>query len=277
MALEIAGLAKRSTTTLTPTGDALARPCSGESAIVEHVLLDVVGCGGAMCRRRRDGWCESYRRSWRMRSGTRRVSRPRCPYGNPIPGEDTTADGSPLTGARSGDLVTVVRIMESLKMSATSLAWLERAGLMVGAVGSVLAAGPDGTVTVQVGDISAVGTGPATAGKVFVDRATPVRSAVTRDVQMAEADEALVPRPLRRLQKLMAAKHGECGCFEPAREEPREEGVDPGQWQLRFPQWALRIRRARCLRATTEGARCAGKPSADSLLRPGIEAATASA
>ena len=176
MALEIAGLAKRSTTTLTPTGRRAGAALLRRERIVEHVLLDVVGVR----------WSD-------VPAAARRLVRvvspivenaiwhvsgepSRCPYGNPIPGEDATADGSPLTGARSGDLVTVVRIMESLKMSATSLAWLERAGLMVGAVGSVLAAGPDGTVTVQVGDISAVGTGPATAGKVFVDRATPVRS-----------------------------------------------------------------------------------------------------
>jgi DtxR family Mn-dependent transcriptional regulator len=172
-ALEDAGLARRSTTTLTPTGRRAGSVLLRRERIIEHVLLDLVGTR----------WSDvpaAARRLVRVVSPTVEQTmwdasgRPaRCPYGNPIPGEGAVATGSPLSEAGRSEVVTVVRIAETLKMSSTSLAWLERAGLVVGAVGCVLATGPDGTVTVQVGDLPAVGTGPAIAGKVLVERATP--------------------------------------------------------------------------------------------------------
>ena len=85
-----------------------------------------------------------------------------CPHGNPIPGSDyDPPDAVTLDGARAvGSTFTVSRIPEELEFAPGLLEFLEESAVVPGQSGTVTAASPDGTTTVEI-DGRPVGIGPA--------------------------------------------------------------------------------------------------------------------
>ncbi len=74
-----------------------------------------------------------------------------CPHGNPIPGADYHAPVSvALSDVRVGGDFTVSRIPEELEFTPGLLAFLEDAQVVPGRTGTITAASPDGTTTVEV-------------------------------------------------------------------------------------------------------------------------------
>jgi DtxR family Mn-dependent transcriptional regulator len=74
-----------------------------------------------------------------------------CPHGNPIPGSEYQApDAHRLIDLAVGEGFTVSRIPEELEFTPGLLDFLEGASLLPGRVGTVTAAAPDGTITVEV-------------------------------------------------------------------------------------------------------------------------------
>ncbi len=74
-----------------------------------------------------------------------------CPHGNPIPGADYHAPASvALSEVAVGDGFTVSRIPEELEFTPGLLEFLEDAKVVPGRTGTITAASPDGTTTVEV-------------------------------------------------------------------------------------------------------------------------------
>jgi DtxR family Mn-dependent transcriptional regulator len=74
-----------------------------------------------------------------------------CPHGNPIPGADYHAPASvPLSEVGIGGGFTVSRIPEELEFTPGLLEFLEEAEVIPGKNGTITAASPDGTTTVEV-------------------------------------------------------------------------------------------------------------------------------
>ena len=74
-----------------------------------------------------------------------------CPHGNPIPGADYHAPVAvPLADVSVGDPFTVSRIPEELEFTPGLLEFLEDADVVPGRSGTITAASPDGTTTVEV-------------------------------------------------------------------------------------------------------------------------------
>src|SRR6476661_6713864 len=74
-----------------------------------------------------------------------------CPHGNPIPGSDYVApDARRLSDLSVGVPFTVSRIPEELEFEPGLLEFLETSSIQPGHTGTVTAASPDGTVTVEI-------------------------------------------------------------------------------------------------------------------------------
>jgi len=74
-----------------------------------------------------------------------------CPHGNPIPGSDYEApDSAPLSELTVGSPFTVRRITEELEFKPGLLEYLEESSIQPGNRGTITAASPDGTLTVEI-------------------------------------------------------------------------------------------------------------------------------
>jgi DtxR family transcriptional regulator, Mn-dependent transcriptional regulator len=91
-----------------------------------------------------------------------------CPHGNPIPGADYVApDSVPLSEVGVGGGFTVSRIPEELEFTPGLLEYLEEADVMPGRRGTITAASPDGTTTVEVNGRH-VGIGSFASARILV-------------------------------------------------------------------------------------------------------------
>ncbi|MET0461355.1 MAG: metal-dependent transcriptional regulator [Ilumatobacteraceae bacterium] len=92
-----------------------------------------------------------------------------CPHGNPIPGSAyiVEADSRPLSAVGVGDSFTVRRIPEELEFTPGLLEYLEASSLQPGHAGTITAASPDGTMTVEI-DGRHVGVGAFASARILV-------------------------------------------------------------------------------------------------------------
>jgi DtxR family transcriptional regulator, Mn-dependent transcriptional regulator len=91
-----------------------------------------------------------------------------CPHGNPIPGSGYEApDSGPLSEVDVGSPFTVRRITEELEFEPGLLEFLEESAIQPGNRGTVTAASPDGTVTVEI-DGRHIGVGPFASERILV-------------------------------------------------------------------------------------------------------------
>ena len=91
-----------------------------------------------------------------------------CPHGNPIPGADYVApDAVPLSEVGIGGGFTVSRIPEELEFAPGLLEFLEEADVVPGRRGTITAASPDGTTTVEVNGRH-VGIGAFASARILV-------------------------------------------------------------------------------------------------------------
>jgi len=91
-----------------------------------------------------------------------------CPHGNPIPGSDYKApDSAPLSNVEIGTPFTVRRITEELEFEPGLLEFLEASAIQPGNRGTVTAASPDGTLTVEIGGRH-VGVGAFASERILV-------------------------------------------------------------------------------------------------------------
>jgi DtxR family Mn-dependent transcriptional regulator len=91
-----------------------------------------------------------------------------CPHGNPIPGSGYEApDSAPLSAVTVGAGFTIRRITEELEFEPGLLEFLEQSAIQPGNRGTVTAASPDGTLTVEI-DGRHIGVGSFASERILV-------------------------------------------------------------------------------------------------------------
>ncbi|OWY61230.1 iron-dependent repressor IdeR, partial [cyanobacterium TDX16] len=93
-----------------------------------------------------------------------------CPHGNPIPGSDYKAPATVrMDELGVGEPFTVSRIPEELEFTPGLLEFLEDGGVQPGRAGTITAASPDGTTTVEI-EGTHVGIGAFASARILVTK-----------------------------------------------------------------------------------------------------------
>ncbi len=136
---------------LTPSGLRLAQQVVRRHRLAERFLTDVLQLSWAEAHHEAGKW-EHVMSDNVEEAMNRLLGEPTtCPHGNPIPGSDyVEVDLTPLSDHPLGEQFTVRRIPEELEFEPGLLEFLEESSLRPGCVGTVTAASPDGTLTVEI-------------------------------------------------------------------------------------------------------------------------------
>lgn len=162
-------VATRGTTiALTAAGRHLAERVVRRHRLAERFLTDVLGLSWADAHVEAGRW-EHVISDAVEDAMTRLLHHPTtCPHGNPIPGTGyRTPAMVPLASLDTGTTFTVERIPEELEFTPGLLTFLERASIQPGRSGSVTAASPDGTLTIEIGGHH-VGVGAFAGERILV-------------------------------------------------------------------------------------------------------------
>jgi DtxR family Mn-dependent transcriptional regulator len=137
--------------TLTSDGDRLAQRVVRRHRLAERFLTDILGLSWADAHKEAGKW--EHVISAPVEAAIVRVlgDPTTCPHGNPIPGADYVApEMRPLSEIAVGGGFTVTRIPEELEFAPGLLEFLEEADVVPGRTGTMTAASPDGTTTVEI-------------------------------------------------------------------------------------------------------------------------------
>lgn len=173
----LAALAADRGLTLTERGRAAADRIFHRHALLEWLLIHVIGLG----------WAESDEEAMRLQSAISPRVEQRidellghpvtCPHGNPIDAAATRQRpaGMPLSEARPGSDVTIYRITEEAEEDAELLGYLEREGLVPGVVARVtdVSAARDALTIEGPRGTGTMGLRPAMLIRVLEGRADP--------------------------------------------------------------------------------------------------------
>jgi DtxR family transcriptional regulator, Mn-dependent transcriptional regulator len=170
--LEAEGLItiKSTAISLTPDGQRLAERVVRRHRLAERFLTDILGLSWADAHKEAGKW--EHVISLPVEQAIVRVlgDPTTCPHGNPIPGADYVApEMRPLSEVGVGDGFTVTRIPEELEFAPGLLEFLEDADVVPGRVGTITAASPDGTTTVEI-DGRHIGIGAFASQRILVTR-----------------------------------------------------------------------------------------------------------
>ncbi|HUF32656.1 MAG TPA: metal-dependent transcriptional regulator [Acidimicrobiales bacterium] len=153
---------------LTKPGLALAERTVRRHRLAERFLTDILGLSWAEAHQEAGRWEHVLNDTVEAAMDRLLGSPTTCPHGNPIPGSDyDEPDLVPLAQIPVGSAFTVTRIPEELEFTPGLLEFLESCKLQPGRNGTMVAASPDGTVTVTVDD-QTVGIGAFAATRVLV-------------------------------------------------------------------------------------------------------------
>lgn len=153
---------------LTAAGNRLAERVVRRHRLAERLLTDVLGLSWADAHKEAGRW-EHIISDPVEAAIDRLLGAPTtCPHGNPIPGSDYHApDTITLAEVQVGHRFTVSRIPEELEFAPGLLEFLEHADIIPGTSGTVTAASPDGTTTVEV-EGNHVGVGAFASARILV-------------------------------------------------------------------------------------------------------------
>src|SRR3954453_408778 len=136
---------------LTPDGLNLAESVVRRHRLAERFLTDILGLSWADAHAEAGKW--EHVISEPVEKAMMRVlgDPTTCPPGNPIPGSDYSAPATvALDGLEPGSSFTVARIPEELDFAPGLLKYLEEAAVVPGQSGTITAASPDGTLTLDI-------------------------------------------------------------------------------------------------------------------------------
>jgi DtxR family transcriptional regulator, iron-dependent repressor len=153
---------------LTDAGRALAERVVRRHRLAERFLTDVLQLSWAEAHHEAGRW--EHVMSLAVEQAMDRLlgSPTTCPHGNPIPGSDyVEPSAAPLATVDVGSSFTVRRIPEELEFTPGLLEFLERSELVPGTEGTVTAASPDGTLTLEIGGHH-VGVGAFASARILV-------------------------------------------------------------------------------------------------------------
>jgi DtxR family transcriptional regulator, Mn-dependent transcriptional regulator len=153
---------------LTDKGMALAERTVRRHRLAERFLTDVLGLSWADAHSEADRW--EHVLSDNVEAAINRLleNPTTCPHGNPIPGSGyREKDLVAMSEIEVGAAFTVTRIPEELEFTPGLLEFLEGNDILPGRRGVVVAASPDGTMTVEIADRT-IGIGAFAAGRILV-------------------------------------------------------------------------------------------------------------
>jgi DtxR family Mn-dependent transcriptional regulator len=156
------------TIVLTAAGVRLAERVVRRHRLAERFLTDMLGLSWAEAHKEAGKW--EHVISQQVETAIIRVLHDptTCPHGNPIPGSDYTApDTVTLAELAVGKGFTVSRIPEELEFAPGLLEFLEQSSIVPGSKGTITAASPDGTTTVEI-DGNHVGIGAFASTRILV-------------------------------------------------------------------------------------------------------------
>jgi DtxR family Mn-dependent transcriptional regulator len=153
---------------LTNDGQHLATTVVRRHRLAERFLTDVLQLSWAEAHHEAGKW-EHVMSDHVEQAMDRLLGSPTtCPHGNPIPGSAyVEPDSRPLADVAVGEEFTVRRITEELEFTPGLLEFLEASELQPGNAGTITAASPDGTVTVEIAGHH-VGVGAFASARILV-------------------------------------------------------------------------------------------------------------
>jgi DtxR family Mn-dependent transcriptional regulator len=153
---------------LTAAGQVIALRTVRRHRIAERFLTDLLGLPWADAHHEAGRW-EHVMSTAVEEAMDRVLGHPTtCPHGNPIPGAGYDAPAQvTLSQVTIGQTFTVSRIPEALEFTPGLLEFLESNSILPGRSGSVTAASPDGTVTIEIEDRH-VGVGAYASNRILV-------------------------------------------------------------------------------------------------------------
>ncbi|MET0143232.1 MAG: metal-dependent transcriptional regulator [Ilumatobacteraceae bacterium] len=154
--------------TLTTDGQVLATKIVRRHRLAERFLTDILGLSWADAHHEAGKWEHVMSEAVETAMDRLLGSPTTCPHGNPIPGSKyIDPDARPLSAIGVGDQFTVRRIPEELEFTPGLLEYLEASSLQPGHAGTITAASPDGTLTVEI-DGRHVGVGAYASARILV-------------------------------------------------------------------------------------------------------------
>jgi len=156
------------TISLTADGNRLAESVVRRHRLAEVFLTDILGLSWAEAHSEAGRW--EHVISDRVEEAMMALlgDPTTCPHGNPIPGSKYAAPATvSLDQLAVGDGFVVSRIPEELEFAPGILEFLENSSLVPGRKGTVTAASPDGTTTVEI-DGQYVGIGQFASTRILV-------------------------------------------------------------------------------------------------------------
>jgi DtxR family Mn-dependent transcriptional regulator len=153
---------------LTKSGETLAESVVRRHRLAERFLTDVLGLSWAQAHEEAGRW-EHVMSETVEQAMNRLLGDPTtCPHGNPIPGSSYEAPLSVrLVEVQVGETFTVSRIPEELEFTPGLLEFLEASAIQPGRSGTITAASPDGTMTIEI-DGRHVGIGSFASNRILV-------------------------------------------------------------------------------------------------------------
>jgi DtxR family Mn-dependent transcriptional regulator len=153
---------------LSTEGRALAEQVVRRHRLAERFLTDILGLSWAEAHHEAGKWEHVISESVELAISRVLGAPTTCPHGNPIPGSSYAApDAHPLSALSVGASFTVSRIPEELEFTPGLLDFLEESAITPGRVGTITAASPDGTVTVEI-EGHTVGVGSFASDRILV-------------------------------------------------------------------------------------------------------------
>jgi len=154
--------------TLTDEGRRLAEVVVRRHRLAERFLTEVLGLPWVKVHAEAEVWelviSEDVEKAMWAKLGDPAT----CPHGNPIPGAGYRPPPvAPLSALPPDEVHVLERISEELELDAGVMDFLDLRGLRPGAALTLVGLGPDGTVTVRVGQGEAFGVGTFIADRVF--------------------------------------------------------------------------------------------------------------
>jgi DtxR family Mn-dependent transcriptional regulator len=153
---------------LTDTGRQLAERVVRRHRLAERFLTDILQLSWAEAHHEAGRWEHVMSESVEAALSRLLGNPTTCPHGNPIPGSAyVDPDAHPLSAVEVGQPFTVRRIPEELEFTPGLLEYLEASSILPGRAGTITAASPDGTVTVEI-DGRYVGVGSFASARILV-------------------------------------------------------------------------------------------------------------
>ena len=154
---------------LTSDGQLLATKVVRRHRLAERFLTDILHLSWAEAHHEAGKWEHVMSEAVEQAMDGLLGSPTTCPHGNPIPGSKyIEAKSRPLANVTVGEGFTISRITEELEFTPGLLEFLEASALQPGNAGTITAASPDGTLTVEI-DGRHVGVGAFASARILVD------------------------------------------------------------------------------------------------------------